>query len=216
MVKRILRAVMRCVKKQFAKLLERGNGVLIMYDNPTVYPAPPVAKADLEDRLLKLAVILGQVKEGGIHMKALRNSMATEVFDMLEKNLHYANILYKGDEVNLTLSGFPLSKDSERQDIPEQRAIRKVEKGAVPDSAKIYLAKTSSPLNEKRYKFIYYLWMSEAGENEEQMKIILTTTSQFKLVVQNLVYGREYIFAVSCSNSTGGCDLSGKVRYLAH
>jgi hypothetical protein len=216
MVQRILRAVMRCTVRMIKRLLERGNGVLIMYDNPVEYPMPPVVKADLEDRLGKLANAQGQVREGGTHMKAIRDALAAEVFDMLQKNLHYTNILHEGDEVNLTLSGFPLSKNYERHGIPEQRVIKKIIKGDEPSSAKIILAKTTGPQNEKKERLNYYLWMSEAGVNEDQMRIILITQNQFKLIALNLVYRKEYIFAVSCSNAAGGAELSTKVKYLAH
>jgi len=207
---------MHCTKKEPERVIDRGLSVSeTMYANPTEYATPPETKVNLDAKITAAANAQALVKDGGKFEKANRDTLVAELFALLENTLlPYVNGLYKGDRSKLMLSGFPVCDDPAPHPVPAAPVIKSIEKGPEPHSAKIYLAKTTGPLNKKRERLNYYVWMSDDGD-EEHIRIVLTVTSQRKLIVTGLNRGKEYIFTVSCSNAAGGGELATKVRYIS-
>ena len=216
MATKISVAVMHCTKKEPERVIDRGLSVSeTMYVNPTEYATPPETKVNLDSKITAAANAQALVKDGGKFEKANRDTLVAELFALLENTLlPYVNGLYKGDRSKLMLSGFPVSDDPAPHSVPAAPVIKSIEKGPEPHSAKIILAKTTSPLSTKRERLTYFVWMG-LGEEEAELKNVLTVTNRHKLIITGLTRGKEYVFTVSCRNAAGGGELATKVRYIA-
>jgi hypothetical protein len=93
--------------------------------------------------------------------------------------------------------------------------IKSVENGPVPHSAKIKLAKTTSPLNTQKESVTYIVMMAEEDSHEENFKIVLQTKNQRKLIIEDLTRKKEYFFRVAKSNSKGQSRWSGTEAFIS-
>lgn len=181
-------------------------------DNPAVFPNPQPPIISLTAENDKLAALISEAK--GNHLKTVeRNEQCKKVYDLLnDKGKPFVNGKAKGDEAIILLSGFFASKTPQPRSIPAQVVIKRIADGAVSHSAKIFLAKITSPLNEKSESLIYTVQMADGSLSE--FRTVLQTTNQRKLVITNLVRAREVFFRIAASNSRGQGDWSDTVPFI--
>ncbi|MBI3501389.1 MAG: fibronectin type III domain-containing protein [Bacteroidetes bacterium] len=211
---KIATAVMHCTQQQPKKIIERGIKVRDgLYASP-LYATPPVTKANYTPLVDAAVTAQGDVKGGGKNATTARNTATTALFLTLEKLLLYVNGLYKGDKDKLSKSGFDISSEPAPHGIPDAPVIKKIENGDTPHSAKIFLAKTTSPLDTQKESVNFIVQMSDDDSADENFKTVLQTKNQHKLVIANLTRGKEEFFRVAKANAKGQSDWSNTVSFI--
>jgi len=214
---RIARAIIGCTRKQPKNVLDTANNVVEkMYDNNDIYTTPPRTKTVLSGFIQTAAASEAAAKNRGKLEIETRDQDIGFLFDVLQDEyVPYVNGLYKGNPVKLLLSGLPISSDPVPHGIPETPVIKRVDNGPEPHSAKIFLAKTTSPLKKQREKLTYCVYMStDPSMLPESFRLVLTTTSQRKLIVKGLTRGSEVAFAVTSRNSAGVSKMSDAAKFI--
>jgi hypothetical protein len=209
-------AVMNCTKKQFIKVIKLAFKVLeMMFAHAAEYPNPPETQAILQKKADDAATAHSLVKKGGQVEKINRDKLISELFDTLElKFLHYVNGLYTDKPDKLVLSGFELSKEPTPVGMQPAPVIKRIERGPLPASIKIVLEKMSGPLNEKNYRFMYFVYMSSDDKDDTNLQLVLTTSNSRELIVTNVTRGVDMYYCVRVYHGKHGSELSGKVKYM--
>jgi len=217
MAQRKAKAKMGCSKKQYQKVVDRGKKVSEgLYENDVLYAEPPIVKDDFNKQQAKASDAQAVVKGGSIIDTDNRDTQVGLLYDwMNDKLLLYVNGLWMGNRTNLLASGFEVTGDTQPHEVPAPRVINRMERGVLPFSAKIYLAKTTGDAKNKKERLTYFVWMRYVDEDDKLYRVVLTTTSKFKLLVSGLVKGREAIFYVTCRNNAGESDKSNCVNFIA-
>ena len=213
-MKRIFTAVMHCTTKQIDKLIVLGNKVISgLSANAATFPLPNPAVALLTTEVSSLETLAGLAK-GNTQKKQARDQQAAKVFGMLKTETNYVNGIAKGDRAVILLSGFDASNEPTPQHIPDAPVIKRIENGSSPHSAKILLAKTSSPLNTEKIRLTFIVQMTEDDSMEENWKIVLQTQNSKKLIFINLARGKEIFFRIAAMNAHGQSDWSETANFI--
>jgi hypothetical protein len=209
-------AVLHCTVQQPEKVIERGIKVRDgVYKNTTLYTTPPIAKAVFVAQLNAAITAQGNVKGGGKNATMKRDGIVSELYGMLDhKLLLYVNSLYRGNKDNLAASGFDVVFESTPHEVPAPPVIKDIINAAPSHSAKILLAKTTSPLNTKTESFEYIVQMAEDDSSEENFKQVLLASSQFKLIITGLQRGKEVFFRIAKRNRRGQSGWSDSFPFM--
>ncbi len=215
MSKKIASAVMNCTKDQPQSIIDSAikvkNG---LYDNIGLFVMPTVDEIEFETQLEEASTAQGEVKGGGKSATISRDTKCYALFNSLGKLILYVNGLYKGDKEKLAASGFPLSSDPTPHSIPTAPVIKLVANGKTPHSARILLAKITSPLNTKKDNYTYAVQMAVTNNELMVFNTVLQTKNQFKLNILDLTRGQEVTFRIARSNSKGQSDWSNPYSFI--
>jgi hypothetical protein len=217
MALRIVFAIMGCTSKMFNQIVELAIRVYeTLFANPLIYPNPPLTDVQLK-ALNDAAVEAVAMAEGGgtqarlerdVKIKALYSALVNQL-------LPYVNGSWRGNALNLGLSGFPLSKEPSPVGAPEAAVIKRIVKGIEPGTVKVILEKRSGTEQQKKAAVTYYVFVSddEAGTN---LRLVHTTSSSHDLIVRGIEFGQLLFYAVSIRHRKIGTQLSAKVKFLMH
>jgi len=214
---KIAKAKIGCTVKQPEQVLEVGINVLTqMYSNTSQYQNTPRTKPIFSGIVNDAGSAIAAAKNRGKLEIATRDNKVGILFSVLEDEyVPYANGLYKGDRVNLLLSGLPVTTDSSPVGLPDTPVIDHINDGPDPHSAKIFLKRSKGGAKKKKGNLTYNVYQSsDPAMAASSFKLVLTVTSMNKLVVGGLTRAVEVAFAVSCRNSAGSTDMSAPVKFL--
>ena len=214
---RVAKAKIGCTVKQSEKVNEVGINVLaLMYENTAEYATPPRTKPVFTVIVDEAVGAQAGAKNRGKLEIATRDSKVGTLYSVLEDEyVPYVNGLYKGDRVNLLLSGLPVSSDSSPIGLPVIPKIDRIEDGNDPHTAKIYLTRSKGAAKKKKGNITYNVYLSsDPAMAASSFKLVLTVTNMNKLVVVGLTRASEVALAVSCRNSAGSTDMSAPVKFL--
>jgi hypothetical protein len=204
-----LSAVMGCTPQQPAKVHKLANRVIDGYtDNPTVFatPVPTILNLTKENDLLGLHIAEAQ----GNHQKKIeRDEQSVVVYNLLiNEAIPYVNSLANGDEAIINLSGFRANKAPTPKGIPDKVVIKKVTDGKAPETAKITIENMGIGL-------MYKVQISTVTPGAEpSFAPAMESTSSRKLVLENLVKGREILIRVAASNTKGTGEWSESYSFI--
>jgi hypothetical protein len=217
MTLKVALAVMHCLKTQPQKVIDLAIKLLAyLYVNILEYATPPISKVNFEKQKNAASDAQGKVKDGSVTDTSKRDDEVETLHDMMKLQiLPYVNGLYRGDRSNLLLSGYDVADESMPHPVPDAPIIKSIVRGKLPHSAKINLEKTKNPLGKKREKLTYFVLRADADGPDENFKLVLTTTSMFKLVVTHLTPDKLNVFKVYVSNATGSSENCGSVKFYA-
>jgi hypothetical protein len=214
-MKRSFKAVMHCTAKETSTLVDRSNNVITgLSSNTNTYPQPNPAVDELKAETSILAELSGQAK-GSSQKKQARDQQAIKVYGMLLAESNYVNSVAKGDKAIILLSGFDVSAEPSPHPVPDVPVIKRIEDGNAPHSAKIFLAKITSPLLTTREKLTFIVQMCTDDSKEENWKTVLQTQNSKSLILLSLVRKEEYLFRIAVMNARGQSDWSETASFVS-
>jgi hypothetical protein len=213
---KIFFAIMGCTRTMHTQVIELGTSVhTTMYANPTVYLATPMSGTDLKLLLDAAIDAQGAVKTGGIQATIKRDAKVGAMYDALgNKFLPYVNGLWKGNQQNLSLSGFPVSKEPEPIGAPNTPLIKRIEKGVEPGTVKILLEKRTGTASQRKCSLIYSVFMTDDPIDETKLKLMLVTSNSHELIIHDVPRGVDQYYCVSARHRKIGTQLCSKVRFM--
>ena len=215
MASRPFLAVMHCSPLQPKKLIALLNKVIAkLLANIGIYPSPSPTIVVLQAEVTPFANFIAAAKGGGNEATAARNKEAIKVHSLLKTELTYVNGIAKNDKDTILLSGFDASNEPTPAAIPDMPVIKSIEDGETSGSAKILLAKTSSPLLSTPTKRTFIVEMTTDGTDDSSFKIVLMTGSSKNLVIPNLLRGVEVFIRISAMNAKGQSQYSVVVPFI--
>ncbi|MBI3501446.1 MAG: fibronectin type III domain-containing protein [Bacteroidetes bacterium] len=215
-MKRIFFAVMHCTPKQFGKLFQLLNKVIgKLTANSNIYGNPDPSLGVLQNEVVPFEKAIADAKKGGSEATEARNKEALKVHGLLKEELTYVNKVAKNDKDTILLSGFDASEEPEPAEVPDAPVIKKIDDGDSPGTAKIFLAKTTSPLLTKKQKLTFIIEMTTTVSDESSFKTVLLTHNSKKLIVPNLVRGQEVFIRISVMNARGQSNWSTVVSFIS-
>jgi hypothetical protein len=215
MATRIYFAIMGVTQKDHVGINELGQKVLdTIFVHADVYADVPITQAILKSKVDVSVAAQAHVKKGGTAAKIARDTASKDLHDTLENLiLPYVNGLWKGNQQNLVLSGFSVSKDPAPVDPPAIPVIKKIVDGTEPGTVKIILEKSTGPLNKKKQSLMYFVYQTKNPLDETTLQLVLTTSNSHQLIVQNVQKDVPVYYCVSARYRKMGSELSGKVKH---
>lgn len=206
---------MNCTVDEPKKVINRGVEVdSKLYENDTDFSNPPVTKVNYKDKLSKAQVAQANTAGGGLEETTIRDDKVKILFDaLMDELLPCVNGLYKGNKEKLLLSGFGVSLQPIKHDVPKTPVIDSIKQGKQTGSCKINLTKTTNPLQLRKEKLTYFIWLIDP-EDVDKKTFLKSCTSRFKLELSDLERGKELLIAVSVQNAAGMSSLSNIVSYF--
>jgi hypothetical protein len=134
---------------------------------------------------------------------------------MLQLERNYVNFVAQGDRAIILLSGFDASNDPLPLPIPDAPAIRRIDDGLIPLSAKILLVNQSGPVIVKKRNLWYIVQMSTTPLEQDSFKTVLFTSNSRKLIITGLIRLQEVFFRVAVLNAHGQGNWSPCVPFVA-
>ena len=215
MASRPFLAVMHCSPLQPKKLIALLNKVIAkLTANAVTYPSPNPTVVVLQAEATPFANLIAAAKAGGSEATAARNKEALKVHGLLKTELTYVNGIAKNDKDLILLSGFDASNEPTPAAIPDVPVIKSIEDGETNGSAKILLAKTSSPLLSTPTKRTFIVEMTTDATDDTTYAIVLLTGSSKNLVIPNLIRGVEVFIRIAAMNAKGQSKYSSVVSFI--
>jgi hypothetical protein len=184
-------------------------------EGAVLYPNPGTSKINFKKQLDLDAAAEALVKAGGsTHDTDDRDTQNDLLHGMHASNVNYANQLFRGNKVNLGLSGYPFVSDPTPHGVPEPPVCRKVTNGKLPGTVKFYLAKTTSPLLKKKDTYMYYLYVTDVPNDTSNLKCILHTRDSRKIIATNVERGKDLFYYITCENSAGESESTSSIKYM--
>ena len=167
-----------------AALLVLAQAILAALTGNAFFPAPIPALADLQTAINDYMAALSAAQEGGKTNVATKNARKQELIDLLIQLGNYVMLTANGDEVMLTSSGFPLTK--ERQPLPPlvQPEIIKLENGI--NSGELNVIITSVP---GARTYVYQYTQDPLTDNSNWAS---NNSTLVKFSFNNLEAGKKY------------------------
>jgi len=216
MATRIPTAAMHCNVRQHQEVINRGEKVLDgLFERPDLYPDPSIPKTVFTAQLKEAKDCQAVVKGAGTMATTLRNDAVKILFDSLGELLLFTNLKQKGNAPNLLASGFPLRKEPTPLSIPDAPLIHEIKKGSGENSAKIELVKGQGLKYNQKERLEYIVQMAFASEEERVYDTVFQTKNQYKLIITNLIRGKEVYFRVAALNSKGQSEWSFEKPFIA-
>jgi hypothetical protein len=217
MATRIFFAIMGCTFRMYTKIIELALSVYdLLYANPLIYPTPPLTNVQLKVLIDAAVEAVAKAVGGGRLAIIDRNDKVKLLFyALINQLLPYVNGLWRGNQPNLALSGFPLSKEPEPIGAPLVPVIKRVEKGTGPNTVKIVLEKRTGSVSQRKARLIYFVFKCSDAEGTN-LQLVYTTSSAHDLIVQNVPRGDDSYYTVSARHGKNGTELATKVRFLMH
>jgi hypothetical protein len=100
-----------------AALLAFLDHVIVKLTGNTLFPTPPVPLAGMETLRDELHAAIQAARDGNSHDREHRRSKVREVQDLLRVTADYVRAQCDGDAEKLAASGFPLTRQPERQNV---------------------------------------------------------------------------------------------------
>ncbi len=178
-----------------------------MTNNSVTFPGPPFPLVDLQAAIAQLEVLMGEAATGNHQKVEDRNQQSAKVYNMLRSLAGYVNSIAQGDRNIVLLSGFDASDDPSPVPIPDKIIIRRVDRGETPHSAKIHI---ENPNNEE----IFIVQVCDAPLDEASFRTVLQSTSSRRLILENLVKGKEIFIRVAGQNARGQGEWSDPASFI--
>ncbi len=180
-----------------------------------LYLNPPNAKVDYKTQLDKTIAAEAKVTAGGsTHDTKDRDLQSGNLRGMSVANVNYANQLYRGNTVNLDKSGYPVSKEPTPHGVTDPPKVDRAENGKTSGTVKFYLTRTKSPLKKTKEILTYYIYATSDPDSMDNLKCILHTRNSSKLIISNVVRGRDMYYYLTSENAAGESDFSERVKYM--
>jgi hypothetical protein len=172
-----------------AALLVLAQAILAALTGNAFFPTTVPALSLLQTVINDYIAALSAAQEGGRTNVATKNARKQDLVDLLIQLANYVTLTANGDEVMLTSSGFPLSK--ERQPLPPlgQPEILKLENGVNSGELHITIGKVPGA---KAYVYEYTL--DPLADNPDWQS---SNSTLVKFIFNNLEAGKKYWFRVA-------------------
>jgi hypothetical protein len=167
-----------------AALLVLAQAILAALTGNTFFPTPTPALAAVQTALNDYMAALSASQEGGRTNVATKNARKKDLVDLLIQLGNYVMLTANGDDVMLTSSGFPLTR--ERQPLPplEQPEILKIENGINSGELNITIA---SVFGARTY--VYQYAKDPLSDNNDWVS---NNSTLVKFSFNNLETGKKY------------------------
>ena len=211
-MKRATKAVINCKITEFIKLNTlAGRVVEKMTENASEFPGTATKVATLNTSQELFTTLIATAKGNSIIVDQ-RNEHAKVVLSNLQTLLTLVNMIAGGNKATITLSGFAGSSDLTPRPVPNQVVIKRIVKGETELSAKIFI------ISLKQRDLCYTVRTTSvagAGVNDPSWKVVLYTSSSYKLVLPDLVKNQNLYISVSATNTRGEGIFSDPMRFSA-
>jgi hypothetical protein len=215
MSEKVYTATMNCTVDEPKKVISRGVEVAAkLYENTVDFSSPPETKVDFEKKLSDAQTAQANTEGGGLEETVLRDKFIAILFNVLmDILLPWVNGKYKGNQEKLLLSGFGVSLQPVKHDVPKTPVIDSIKQGKLTGSCKINLTKSTNPLQLRKEKLTYFIWLIDP-EDVDKKTFLKSATNRYKLELFDLERGKELLIAVSVQNAAGMSSLSNIVSYF--
>lgn len=211
-MKKITKAVILCTARAVVKLNKLALKVKNdMTANAGTFPGTTALVTTLSNNQALLATYIANAK-GNTTVKNQRDEQAALVLADLQALLAPVNNVAKGNTAIIALSGFPNSADPTPQAIPGKVVIKRIVDGETTLSAKIFI----ESLKQNRLTYtVRMTTVAGAGVNDPSWKVVLQTTSSYKLIIPNLTHNQDIYIDVCAANAHGTGLFSDPMSFSA-
>ncbi len=215
--------VMHCTFRQVNKVVKLATTVIDkLTANSSLYPAPDPTVAALTTERDKLVTYIGDGRNGGKEATAKRDAQSKLVFEMLQTEILYVIKTAGNDKDKILLSGFDINEQPAPKDVPGKVTLKRTEPGPVPHSQKILLEKFNNPNKITKDKFTFHVEITTDASKEDTWDDAefadgtrgMTGNSK-KIIIVNLLRGKEYFVRIAASNSKGRGPWSDNTSFIA-
>jgi hypothetical protein len=190
-----------------------------VFANTTLFPNPPVDKADFEAASDKLDLLIGQAK-GDSKATKNRNAQSVIVYNYLAKLRLYVKMIADGDVTIINASGFDLNYQPVKMVAPEMPVVKKVLEGKVAGTYKVILSKHNLKLllakkagNPNRGAR-FTVQTSLTPTTEASWTTVLENEASTKLLINGLTSGAKIYIRVFASNKAGKSPVSAAFPFI--
>jgi hypothetical protein len=207
--------VTHCTAKEPVPVYNLGERLLNkgIYINATLFPNPPVDKADFEAANDKLGVLIAGAK-GDSESTKLRDEQCFIVYGYVSQNLLYVKLTAKGDAAIIIASGFDLNDQPVKTVPPEMPVIKKVSEGKIAGTYKVLLTRKQAKLllakkaNKGNKGNRYTVQVSLTPLTESSWVSVLDGAASTKLLITGLAPQVKAYIRVFATNSAGKSPVS--------